>query len=137
MKIRSIRELKNLKNKRVILRVDFNVPISENGHVNHSEDYRIVESLLTIKYLIKQKAKIIILAHLGRPDGKINELLRLDPVAVRLSQLLKKDICKSDAIFSQENDSYINDMSGGEIFMLENIRFDKRKRRPTKQWHKR
>ncbi len=133
MKIRSIRELKNLKNKRVILRVDFNVPISENGHVNHSEDYRIVESLLTIKYLIKQKAKIIILAHLGRPDGKINELLRLDPVAVRLSQLLKKDICKSDAIFSQENDSYINDMSGGEIFMLENIRFDKREEKADKK----
>lgn len=136
MKVKSIRELKNLKNKRVLLRVDFNIPVSQTGQVDHSEDYRITETLPTIKYLIKKKAKIIIMAHLGRPDGRVNELLRLDAVAIRLSQLLKKDICKSDDIFSKDNEGYIKDMKGGSILMLENIRFDKREEKGDQKFAK-
>lgn len=134
MKIKSIKELKNLKGKRVLLRVDFNVPVSSNGIVDKSEDYRIVKTLPTIKYLIKKGAKIIIMAHLGRPDGKVVELLRLDPVVVRLSQLLGKDIYKSDNILDQEVEGYVNNMKNGDILMLENIRFDKREELADKKF---
>lgn len=136
MKVRSIRELKNLKDKRVLLRVDFNVPISKTGQIEHSEDYRIVESLPTIKYLIKKQAKVIIMAHLGRPDGKVVEDLRLDPVAARLAKLLKKDIYKSDNILGKEVVASIAKMKAGDILMLENVRFDKNEEKADKKFAK-
>jgi len=130
MKIKSIRELKNLKGQRVLLRVDFNVPISKDGQIDKSEDYKIVQTLPTIKYLIKKGAKIIILTHLGRPDGRVVEKLRLDPVAVRLSQLLNKGVYKNDNIVETGQApslrKQINELKNGDILMLENIRFDKR-----------
>lgn len=138
MKINSIRQLKNLKNKKVLLRVDFNVPIN-NGKVGTSEDYRIVKTLPTIKYLTSKGAKLIIMAHLGRPAsndshnkaGKpdsfcVDEKLRLDPVAKRLSQLLKRKIAKSNEIIGTETDHKIDQMKSGDILLLENIRFDSR-----------
>lgn len=133
MKVKSIRELKNLKGRRVLLRVDFNVSIGDDLKVDKSEDYRIVQTLPTIKYLIKKGAKIIIMAHLGRPDGRVVESLRLDPVAVRLSQLLKKDVYKSDSILGTEVEQCIGEMKNGGILMLENIRFDRREEKGNKK----
>jgi len=134
VRVRSIRELKNIKNKRILLRVDFNVPISKSGKIDQNEDYRIVQTLPTIKYLLKKKAKVVILAHLGRPGGKVVESLRLDPVAIRLSQLLKKDIYKSDSIIDKDTLKNIDSLAGGNILMLENIRFDKREEKADKKF---
>ena len=125
MRVKSIKKLKSLRGVRVLLRVDFNVTLGKELKVDESEDYRIVQTLPTIKYLIKKGAKIIILAHLGRPEGVVGEL-RLDPVAKRLSQLLKKHVYKSDNIYGKEVDEHIDGMKNGEIIMLENVRFDKR-----------
>lgn len=134
--IKSIRQVKNLKGKRVLVRVDFNVPLNKSLKVDKSEDYRIVKTLPTIKYLINSGAKIILMAHLGRPDGKVVEKLRLDPVAQRLSQLLKKSVCKSDDIISDDVRNHIDQMKNGEILMLENVRFDKREEAADKDFAK-
>jgi len=83
MEIKSIKQIKNFQGKKVLLRADFNVPLV-NGKVGQSEDYRIVKTLPTIKYLINRGARVIILAHLGRPNGKVVEKFRLNPVARRL-----------------------------------------------------
>ena len=136
MKIRTIKGIKNLRGKRVLLRVDFNVPLTKNGKVGKSEDYRIVQTLPTIKYLSGKGAKIIILAHLGRPDGKAIAKLRLDPVAKRLEQLLKKKIYKSDVIIGKETKRLIKELKDGKILMLENIRFDKREEKADRNFAK-
>jgi len=128
MKIKSIRQVKNLKGKRVLVRVDFNVSIGKNMKVGSDEDYRLVRSLPTIKYLIRKGAKVILMAHLGRPDGKEVDKLRLDPVAIRLSQLLGKCVYKSDKIFT----NFVNELKNGDVLLLENIRFDAREEKGGK-----
>ena len=134
MKIKSIRQVKNLKNKRVLLRVDFNVPLGSDGRVDKTEDYRLVKSLPTIQYLIKNRAKIIIMAHLGRPNGRVAANLRLDPVAVRLSQLLNRPVNKLNDILGRSVEEKIKVMQSGEIVMLENIRFDKREEKGDRRF---
>lgn len=126
MDIKSVRQIKNLRGKRVLLRVDFNVPLGKDMKVDKTEDYRLAQGLATIDYLIKKGAKVIILAHLGRPDGKVVEDLRLDPVAKRLSVLLGKRVAKSNKILGQETSEKIKQLKNGEILLLENIRFDRR-----------
>jgi len=111
-----------LKGKKVLLRVDFNVPMDKQKGI--TDDTRIVESLPTIKYLIEKGAKVIIVTHLGRPDG-ITENLRLDPIAKRLEELLKKKIVKLDDSIGEEVEQAISKMNDGEVVMLENIRFYK------------
>jgi len=123
VKIKSIKQIKSLKGKRVLLRVDFNVPLGKDFKVGQREDYRIERALPTIKYLIRRGAKIIIMAHLGRPNGKVVENLRLDPVAIRLSQLLKKDVYKSDEILGRGVEVKIKEIKNGDVIILENIRF--------------
>ncbi|MEK7653000.1 MAG: phosphoglycerate kinase [Patescibacteria group bacterium] len=135
MKIKSIRNVANIKGRRVLLRVDFNMTIGKDLKVDKNEDYRIVQTLPTIKFLIKKGAKVIIMAHLGRPDGKVVEDLRLDPVAVRLSQLLGKCVYKSDDIIETHGNAslqkQINQLKNGEVMMLENIRFNPGEDPPT------
>lgn len=121
MELKTIREA-NLLNKRVILRVDFNVPI-KGGKV--AEDTRMRQTLPTINYLITNKAKIIIITHLGKPDGKIEEGLRLEPVALRLHELLLDNkvtyfpYCPGEkGVFDK-----VKKLKSGEILILENIRF--------------
>jgi phosphoglycerate kinase len=121
MKIRTINDIPGLSGKKVLLRVDFNVPINENGEI--TDDTRISESLPTIKKLIQNNAKIIIMSHLGRPEGKIVENLRLDKVAQKLSSLLDVEVKKSSIILGEETDELVSQMKNGEIVMLENIRF--------------
>jgi len=96
---RSIKEL-DVRNKKVLLRVDYNVPISKEGAI--TDDKRIIETLPTIRYLLENDAVVILVTHLGRPDGKVVESLRLDKVAQRLSTLLGKPVKKLDSVIGPD-----------------------------------
>jgi len=121
---KSISELgeNDLKGKRVLVRVDFNVPMDKQKKI--TDDIRIKEALPTIKYLSEKGAKVILISHLGRPDG-ITEDLRLNPIAKRLEELLKKKIVKLDDSIGEEVEQAISRMNNGDIVLLENIRFYK------------
>ena len=112
----------DVKGKKVLLRVDFNVPLNEKGNI--TSDKRIVEELPTIKLLMEKGAKIIICSHLGRPDGKVDPAFSLKPTAERLSKLLKKPVLFNGKLIEPETKKLINNLEDGEIFMLENLRFD-------------
>src|SRR6188768_2508070 len=106
--------------KRVLVRVDFNVPI-EDGKVK--DDTRIRASLPTITYLLKGGASVILMSHLGRPNGKVVESARLRPVAQRLSQLLRMNVpCTGDALGIGTEDA-IGRLKPGQALLLENLRF--------------
>ena len=110
-----------LKGKKVVLRVDLNVPM-KNGAI--TETSRIKKILPTIKFLIEKEAKIIILSHIGRPKGKIVKGMTLDPISKKLSDLLNKKIIFNKNIISKNTFSEIDNLSNGSIMMLENIRFN-------------
>lgn len=117
---KTVRDI-DVKNKRVLLRVDFNVPLDKNGEV--ADDSRIRFALPTIQYLKEQKAKIILISHLGRPKGKVNEKYTLSSVAVRLQELLNEPILKLDDCIGVEVNRAIENMQYGEVILLENVRF--------------
>lgn len=123
-----IKEVKNLKNKKVLLRVDFNVSL-EDGIVNKDSDWRIKASLSTIKFLIKNEAKIILIAHFGRPQKGNIAINRkensLKPVAKRLAELLNHKIEFIDDCLGEKVKSAIDEIKVGEVFLLENLRFYK------------
>lgn len=110
----------DLKGKRVFCRVDFNVPMSEG---NVTDETRIKAALPTIQYLSEQGAKVILASHLGRPKGQVVEELRLTPVAKRLSELLGKDVAKTDEAYGDTVKAEIEKMSEGDVLLLENVRF--------------
>jgi len=113
----------DIKRKKVLVRVDYNVPLDDS--LNVTDSTRIKLSLPTLKYLIKSEAKIILMSHLGRPKGKIEEKFRLTPAARELEKLLNKNVKKFDEIFSPEIKEYIdNEMDYTDIVMLENLRFN-------------
>lgn len=118
--LRTLKHLKNLRGKRVLLRVDFNVPIDKRGV---TDDTRIRETLSTIKYLLRKRAKVIVITHLGRPEGKIVDGLKLDAVALRLQKLLGKKVKKLHNCIGKAVETEIAKMKEGEITLLENIRF--------------
>lgn len=118
-----LRQVKNLAARRVLMRVDFNVDI-ENGKIKSEDALKIEKTLPTIKYLIKQKAKIILIAHLGRPDGKVIKDLRLDGVAKYVSESLKKKVLKLDESHGSSVEAVVKKMKNGQIILLENIRFE-------------
>jgi phosphoglycerate kinase len=111
-----------VKGKRVLLRVDFNVPLDINtGAI--SNDSRIRASLPTIKYLVDHKAKVIICSHLGRPKGKVVKELQMAPIAQRLSQLIGLPVSTASDCIGQEVESKVGMLKEGEILALENLRF--------------
>ncbi|MBI4427001.1 MAG: phosphoglycerate kinase [Candidatus Magasanikbacteria bacterium] len=116
MKIKTIKQIRNLSGKRVLARVDFNVPL-ENGKI--IDDSRILASIPTIEYLMKKGAKVILVSHLGRPEG-LDKKLSLAPVAKRVEELMKK---KVKLIRTGRDLSVPDKMKNGEVVMLENIRF--------------
>tara|TARA_Y100000590_G_scaffold380483_1_gene448872 strand:- start:243 stop:1433 length:1191 start_codon:yes stop_codon:yes gene_type:complete len=111
----------DLKGKKVLLRVDLNVPM-ENGAI--TEISRIEKIIPTIKLLIEKEAKIIIISHIGRPKGKVVEGMSLKPISEKLSILLKKEILFLEGVLNEKTNLEINKISNGSIIMLENIRFN-------------
>lgn len=110
-----------LNGKKVIVRVDFNVPLDDN--LNVTDDTRIVAALPTIQYLQNQNAKIILMSHLGRPKGQVVESMRLTPVAKRLSELLNQDIKTVSDCIGSEVKTAAENLNEKEILLLENLRF--------------
>jgi phosphoglycerate kinase len=120
--------IKNLKNfsvagKRVLVRCDFNVPINEKGKI--LDDFRIKQTLPTIKYLIEEKAKIILMSHLGEPGGKVVPELKMDKVAERLAHYLRFSVAKADDCVGPEIENEADVLPQGHILLLENLRFHK------------
>jgi len=116
---KTVRDLE-LRGKRVFCRVDFNVPL-QDGVI--ADDTRIRAALPTINYLIEQGARVILASHLGRPKGKVVDELRLDPVAKRLSELLNKEINKTDEVIGEAVMQKVAELNDGELLLLENVRF--------------
>lgn len=112
----------DVRGKKVIVRVDFNVPLDKRTN-EITDDKRIRESLPTIKYLVDGHAKVILCSHLGRPDGKVVDYLRMDRIAVRLGQLMNKKIKKLDDCVGDDVKDEIMKMNNGDIIVLENLRF--------------
>lgn len=110
-----------VKNKTVLLRLDLNVPI-HNGVI--TDKYRLKTAIPTIYYLVEQGAKIVIVSHLGRPKGVVDQALSLKPIYQELSEMLKIDILFTENIFSSETKKKISELKEGEIIGLENIRFE-------------
>lgn len=127
---RSIRDL-DVQNKRVLLRVDYNVPMSKGGAI--TDDKRILETLPTIRYLLDKNATIILVTHMGRPDGKIVESLRLDKIAQRLSALLGKPVNKLNSVVGPDVTEVIANAKPGDIIMLENVRFLKEEKNGSEE----
>ncbi|MED3622808.1 phosphoglycerate kinase [Neobacillus thermocopriae] len=119
MNKKSVRDV-DVKGKRVFCRVDFNVPM-QDGKI--TDDTRIRAALPTIQYLMDQGAKVILASHLGRPKGKVVEEMRLTPVALRLSELLGKEVKKTEEAYGESVKAVIETMNNGDVLLLENVRF--------------
>ncbi|GAB7386660.1 phosphoglycerate kinase [Bacillaceae bacterium] len=117
--VKTIKDV-DVRGKRVFCRVDFNVPL-QDGKI--TDDTRIRAALPTIRYLSDRGAKVILASHLGRPKGKVVEELRLTPVAQRLSELLGKEVHKTDEAYGEEVKRRVDRLREGEILLLENVRF--------------
>lgn len=114
----------DLAGKRVLVRVDFNVPLDKaTGKI--TDDTRIRAALPTIQDLTKKGAKVILCSHMGRPDGQVKENLRLTPVAVRLSELLGQEVKMCDDCIGDSVTSAIAELKNGDVALLENLRFHK------------
>ena len=111
----------NLEGKKILVRVDFNVPLNENGQI--TDDTRIRAAIPTIEYLINNSAKVILAAHFGRPKGKVNEKMRLTPVAERLSEILGKKVNLTESCIGEEATAKSNNLENGDVLLLENVRF--------------
>jgi phosphoglycerate kinase len=111
-----------VKNKRVLVRCDFNVPLDDNGQI--TDDLRIQASLPTIRYLLEHGAAVILCSHLGRPKGKPVDALRLDPVAKRLTELLGMPVTKIGEVVGDVATAAAAGLKPGEVLLLENTRFE-------------
>ncbi|MCX7858091.1 MAG: phosphoglycerate kinase [Deltaproteobacteria bacterium] len=111
----------DLRGKRVLIRVDFNVPIDEYGNI--TDDTRIRAHIPTINYALDENAKVILASHMGRPKGQRVEGLSLKPVAKRLSRFLKKDVKFLTDCVGDEVEKEIANMNEGDVVLLENLRF--------------
>tara|TARA_Y100001933_G_scaffold72831_1_gene74357 strand:- start:4769 stop:5977 length:1209 start_codon:yes stop_codon:yes gene_type:complete len=123
-----------LQGKKVLVRVDFNVPLNDKYEI--SDDTRIRAALPTIEYLINNSARIILSAHFGRPKGKVNEKMRLTPVALRLSELLNKKVPLSKSCIGDEALEMSNNLNDGDVMLLENVRFFEEEEKNDKAFSK-
>lgn len=109
--------------KKVLVRCDFNVPLDENKNI--TDENRIKGAMPTIKYLVDNGAKVILCSHLGRPKGEFNMKYSLAPVAVRLSQLLGKEVKLAKDVIGPDAHALVDAMQDGDVILLENVRFHK------------
>lgn len=112
----------DLSGKRVLVRVDFNVPVDDQGNI--TDDTRIRAALPTIQDLTSKGAKVILTSHFGRPKG-VDDKLRLTPVGVRLSELLGKPVVKADDCIGDDVAAKVGALNNGDVLLLENVRFYK------------
>lgn len=126
MKLPSVKDF-DLTEKTVLLRTDYDVPLDQDGRV--ADATRIEDSLPTIKHLISQKAKVIIIAHLNRPGGKVVKSLSLKPVAEKLSLFLDREVSLSAEVLGEKTERAVKELKPKEILLLENLRFDAREER--------
>lgn len=124
----------DVKDKKVLVRCDFNVPLDENKNI--TSDNRIVAALPTIKYLMEHGAKVILCSHLGRPKGKINPEFSLKPVAKRLTELLGKEVKLASDIIGESAKELTSQMQEGDVVLLENVRFDEREEKNDTEFSK-
>src|SRR5713226_5974027 len=117
---KTIRDI-DLAGKRVLVRVDFNVPLDSQQHI--TDDTRIRAALPTIRYLLDQGAAVILMSHLGRPDGKVVDTLRLAPVAQRLSELLGRPVEMAAESVGPAVEAQARALQPGQVLLLENLRF--------------
>ncbi len=120
MKKLTIRDL-DIKNKKVLVRVDFNVPMNAPGEI--SDDNRIRAALPTIEYIISQNGITILMSHLGKPKGKPDMKFSLKPVAKRLSELIKRDVMFAEDCVGAPAENIVKQAKPGDVVLLENLRF--------------
>ena len=113
----------DVKGKKVIVRVDFNVPFDSEGNI--SDDKRIVGALPTIKYLIDNNAKVILVSHLGRPKGEFNMKYSMAPASKRLGELLGINVIQATDVIGEDAKAKAAALENGQVLMLENARFHK------------
>ncbi|MGE5549012.1 MAG: phosphoglycerate kinase [Bacteroidota bacterium] len=111
----------DVRGKRVLVRVDFNVPVDEGGRI--TDDTRIVAALPTIKYLCEQGAKVILASHFGRPKGGPDPKYSLAPVAKRLGELLGRSVAMAEDCVGQAVQAAVDALAPGDVLLLENVRF--------------
>ncbi|MEA1987246.1 MAG: phosphoglycerate kinase, partial [Candidatus Marinimicrobia bacterium] len=116
----------NFKNKKTLIRVDFNVPV-DNGKITN--DFRIVSSLPTIKKILNDGGSVICMSHLGRPKGEVKLDFSLKPVQERLSELLKLDVKFATDCIGEDTEKIANELKNGEVLLLENLRFHKEEKK--------
>lgn len=121
MEKKTVRDI-DVCGKRVLVRVDFNVPLDEAGGV--ADDTRIRAALPTLRYLLEHGASLIVMSHLGRPKGKVVESMRLTPVAARLGELLGVEVRNTDKVVGEEVERACAELRPGEVLLLENLRFE-------------
>lgn len=130
---KTIRDI-DVSGKRVLVRVDFNVPLNGSGGV--ADNTRIKATLPTVNYLLSQGAKVILVSHLGRPNGQVDEKVRLNPVARELSNLLGKKVQKVDKTVTDEVFEAAEKLQPAEILLLENVRFNPGEKRNDSEFAK-
>ena len=123
MSKKTVRDI-DLKDKKVFVRCDFNVPLDDDGNI--TDNRRIVGALPTIKYLLENNCKIILCSHLGRPKGEVKPEFSLAPVAKELSKLLGKEVKLAKDVVGESAKELTSNMKNGDIVLLENVRFDPR-----------
>lgn len=117
--------------KKILMRVDFNVPLSKNGEI--TDDTRIQASLPSIQYVLDHGGALILMSHLGRPKGKVAPEFSLAPCAKRLSELLKKDVLMAPDCIGSKVEELVNQLKPGQVLLLENLRFHLGEEYPEKE----
>jgi len=130
---KTIRDI-DIKGKRVLIRVDFNVPLDKGQNI--TDDTRIKASLPTIKYAIDSGAKVVLMSHLGRPDGQVKPEFSLSPAAVNLSKHLGKNVQMAKDCIGPDVKKMVSDMKDGDVVLLENLRYHKEEEKNNEAFSK-